>query len=332
MAEREALLPERASEKEAPLPGTLGPLRPPLLNLVLFALTGLSAFVMAAQGVLTDTRMVAQASGQMVQQGFWFAGSLLAILLSHEMGHFLLARKHGVDATWPFFLPAPLISMIGTLGAVIKLRSMPRTRQALIDIGAAGPLLGFVVTVPLLVVGVSLSPVLPDEKPVTYWSLAMAIETMVRHGHWPGWAGLDFGQPLAMLLIERLVHGPIPPGHSLALHPIAVAGWFGLLLTALNLLPLGQLDGGHLLYGASPRWHRALAAPLSGILLGLGVFSPFPGWVLWGLLTGLWFNRHPRLADPEPHLDGWRRLWLFAALLVFLLSFVAAPLKPVAGS
>lgn len=329
MAEREAL-PLEEVPREA-LPGTLGSLRPPLLNVLLFVLTAASAFYMGSQ--LTDSALPPPTPHERLVNGLSFAGSLIAILLSHEMGHFVLARRHGVDATWPFFIPAPLLSLIGTLGAVIKLRSLPRSRRALIDIAVAGPIAGFLVTIPVLAVGLWLSPLVPAEAGLRHWSLARALETLAREGHWLGIKdGFDLGRPLLMVLMESVVRPDIPAGQALALHPVAIAGWFGLLLTALNLLPLGQLDGGHLVYGASPKLHRLVGSPVSGMLIGLGVFTPFFPWFIWGLVTGLWFNRHPPLQDPEMRLDGRRRLLVLVALTVFVLSFVPAPLMPIAAS
>ena len=331
MAEPEALLPQPVPQaRTQPLPGTLGSLRPPALNLLLFALTGASAFVAGA--ALTDSALPPPTQREMIWHGLAFAGSLLAILLSHEMGHFLLARRHGVDATWPFFIPAPLLSLIGTLGAVMKLRSLPRTRRSLIDIAVAGPIAGFLVTLPVLALGIWLSPIVPAEPAQHYWSLAGAIESLYARGHWLSIKdGFVLGEPLAMRLIEYLIVGSLPADKALALHPVAIAGWFGLLLTALNLLPLGQLDGGHLLYGLSPRVHRALGPPISGVLVGLGVFSPFAGWLLWGILTGIWLNLHPRLDEPEMRLDNTRRALLFIAVVIMVVSFVAAPLKLIAA-
>src|SRR5689334_22614362 len=243
-------------------------------------------------------------------------------MLAHEMGHFAMARRHQVDATWPFFIPAPLVSLIGTLGAVIRLRSLPRTRTALLDIGAAGPIAGFLVTLPIAAIGLKLSTVVPVGPPSPHWSLAEAIATAISTGHWlPMGNAFDLGQPLGMKLLERLVVGDLGPGRHLALHPVAVAGWFGFLLTALNLLPLGQLDGGHVLYGASPRLHRTLGPPLAAALLALGVFTAFPGWILWGLLMGLGLGHHPQLAEPEERIDGKRRLLVLVSLLLFALSF-----------
>jgi membrane-associated protease RseP (regulator of RpoE activity) len=312
-----------------PLPGTLGSLRPPLLNLFLFVLTAGSAFVAGA--LLTDTQLPPPTQAESIRHGIAFSFALLAILLSHEMGHFLLARKHGVDATWPFFIPAPLLSLIGTLGAVIRLRSTPRTRRALVDIGAAGPIAGFLVTIPVLAIGLRLSTVVPEEGPFRHWTLWDALQTWMSEGRFLHLReGFDLGKPLGMSLLESLVVN-VPAGHQLALHPVAVAGWFGLLLTALNLLPLGQLDGGHCLYAASPRLHRLVGAPISALLLALGVFTPFFGWAVWGLITGLFLNRHPPTREAEPRLSTGRRLVLVASLIIFILSFAPVPLAPLAG-
>ena len=312
------------------LPGTLGARTPPLLNVLLFILTIVSAFFMGSER-LRDTALPSGWSLQRLTDGLAFAGALIAILLSHEMGHFLLARRHGVDASWPYFIPAPILSFVGTLGAVMRLRSLPKTRTALIDIAVAGPVAGFLVTLPVLALGIWLSPLVPSET-AQHWSLARAVGSVLT-GH--GWispkasAGFDLGRPLALRLMERLVCGELPVGQVLAYHPVAIAGWFGLFLTALNLLPAGQLDGGHLLYGASPRWHRALAPPISGALLGMGLFG-FYGWLIWAVIIGFVFNFHPPLEEPEERLDPARRLWLLAAVALFALSFTPAPLLMIA--
>lgn len=308
-----------------PGPGTLGALRPPLLNVLLFLLTFASAFL--AGTLLTDTQLPRPTSEEALRHGLGFSLALTLIMLTHEMGHFFLARRHGVDATWPFFIPAPLLSLIGTLGAVIRLRSLPRTRRALLDIGAAGPIAGFVATIPVLVLGLRWSTVVPIEPQAPRWTLFEALLQWFQNGTWPPLRdAFDLGYPLGMAALESLVVGALPEGHTLALHPIAVAGWFGLLLTALNLLPLGQLDGGHVLFGASPRLHRMLGPPVSAALLALGVFSPFPGWILWGLLMGMGLGSHPPLAEPEERIDWGRRLLVGASAVLLLLSFSPVPL------
>src|SRR2546430_8091698 len=268
----------------------------------------------------------------MLRHGLGFALALLFIMLAHEMGHFFLARKHGVDATWPFFIPAPLHSWCCTLGAVIRLRSLPRTRRALIDIGASGPIAGFVATIPVLVLGLRWSTVVPLEPQTPHWTLFEATFPWFQQGTWPPLReAFDLGYPLGMSLVQELVVGTLPEGQTLALHPIAVAGWFGFLLTALNLLPLGQLDGGHVLFGASPRLHRLLGPPLSAALLALGVFTAFPGWIIWGILMGLGLGHHPSLAEPEERIDGSRRLLVAVSLLLFVLTFSPVPLALLAG-
>jgi membrane-associated protease RseP (regulator of RpoE activity) len=322
-------------------PGTLGAPRPPLLNLGLFVLTFASAFLSGS--FLRDTQLPMTGARdwdlfglpvtlEVFQQALSFSAALLFIMLCHEMGHFVLARRHRVDATWPFFIPAPGFSIVGTLGAVIKLRSLPRTRGALLDIGAAGPIAGFLATIPVLAVGLKLSTVVPLEGPFEHWTLFEAIVTWFRSGHWPPVRdAFDLGSPLGMELLQRLVVGPIPDGMTLALHPVAVAGWFGFLLTSLNLLPLGQLDGGHVLYGASPRLHRMLGPPLAAGLLALGVFTSFSGWILWGLLMGLGLGVHPPLEEPEEKLDRPRKGLVLASLVLFALSFCPVPLALLAG-
>lgn len=324
-AETEGILPP-----PPPGPGTLGALRPPLLNIFLFFLTFASAFV--AGSALSDTQLPEPTQVQMLWHGLGFSAALLFIMLSHEMGHFVLARRHKVDATWPFFIPAPLLSVIGTLGAVIRLRSLPRTRKALLDIGAAGPIAGFIATIPVLILGLRMSTVVTAEAESARWSLFEAFLRWFQTGTWPGVRdAFDLGSPLGMAIAEKLVWGNLPAGKTLALHPVAVAGWFGFLLTALNLLPLGQLDGGHVLFGASPRLHRLAGPPLSAALLALGVFTPFPGWILWGLLMGLGLGFHPPLAEPEDRLDGPRRILVLVSLLLFVLSFSPVPVALLAG-
>ena len=321
---------EEVLPRPPPGPGTLGALRPPLLNIFLFVLTFASAFI--AGSALNDTQLPEPTRSEMWRHGFGFSLALLFIMLAHEMGHFILARRHQVDATWPFFIPAPLLSIIGTLGAVIRLRSLPQTRKALLDIGASGPIAGFVATIPVLFVGLRWSTVVNVEPESRHWTLFEAILRWFQGGVWPPMReAFDLARPLGMVLCEKLVWGDLPAGKTLALHPIAVAGWFGLLLTALNLLPLGQLDGGHVLYGSSPRLHKLLGPPLSAGLLALGVFTAFPGWIIWGLLMGLGLGFHPPLKQPEARLDGPRRALLAVSLLLFALSFSPVPLALLAG-
>lgn len=303
-----------------PPPGTLRRGMPPPFHLALFALTAGS--VLLAGFALDD----APAGADGLPRAAGFAAALLAILLAHEMGHFLLARRHGVDASWPFFIPAPGVSLIGTLGAVIRLRQLPRSRRALVDIAAAGPLLGFAVALPVLALGLHRSRVVAQAAEPQAFTLFDALLSFLRTGHTPTLLPtIGLGEPLAMQLLERLTLGPLGAGQTIALHPLAMAGWFGLFLTALNLLPVGQLDGGHLLYAASRRLHGALGAPLAAGLVALGVFTPFAGWALWGLVLGSFLLRHPPLAEPEERLDLGRRALIGLCALALALSFCPAP-------
>ncbi len=200
---------------------------------------------------------------------FQYAAVVMAILAAHEFGHVLLARRHGVDASWPWFIPAPL--GFGTLGAVIRLRSRIPTRDALVDIGAAGPLAGLAVAVPALFVGASLSHVerLPSSTGPDFPPTLSLVHLASVFGQWaraelfggplpelPAYQA--FGDNLLTLLAVRVTHGALPPGQELIAHPVFVAAWFGLVVTMLNLLPVGQLDGGHLTYA----WYGARAEAL----------------------------------------------------------------------
>jgi membrane-associated protease RseP (regulator of RpoE activity) len=234
--------------------------------------------------------------------GLPFSLTLLTILLAHEFGHYLAARYYEIDVTLPFFLPAP--TLFGTLGAFIRIRSAILSRRILFDIGVAGPLAGFAVLVWFLAAGLSLSKVTPG---------------IGSHGD------LIFGTPMALRLMEQIVF----PGASvadIALHPIARAAWIGLLATALNLLPIGQLDGGHILYaflGERTKWFSRIFIL---VLVPLGIFFAY-SWLVWAVILFFFGMRHPVIVDPAP-LDRTRRWLGFAALIVFILSFTVAPIRP----
>jgi membrane-associated protease RseP (regulator of RpoE activity) len=183
--------------------------------------------------------------------GWKFAVPFLTILLVHEFGHYIAARIHRVDASLPYFLPLPFLSPFGTMGAVISMRGRIRSRDALLDIGASGPLAGLVVAIPVLLVGLSLSSVTP-----------------VSHDHY-----LQEGQSLLYLAMKRAILGPIPDGMDVNLHPTAYAGWGGLLITMINLFPWGQLDGGHVAYALLGSRHHSLARWFRRALLVLYVFT-----------------------------------------------------------
>jgi membrane-associated protease RseP (regulator of RpoE activity) len=227
-----------------------------------------------------------------------FAATLLLILGVHEMGHYVAARLHGVQVTLPYFIPAPL--GLGTLGAFIAMKSPVENRKALFDVGLAGPLAGFVVAVPLMVVGLLLSNVVPAAGEGGRLGLSVLVRWLVDLIHQRG------------------------PGEAVALHPIAIAAWFGLLVTAFNLLPMGQLDGGHVAYAILGRAARPLAFITFFGMLVMGYFF-WSGWYTWAffaLITGL---GHPQPANDITPLDGGRRL---LGLLTFGLFFLLITVKP----
>lgn len=258
--------------------------------------------------------------------GYGFALPLLAILLTHEFGHFFAARYHHVDATLPFFLPLPAISPFGTMGAVISMRGRIRSRNALLDIGASGPLAGLAVALPVLVYGLAHSPVGP----------------LTEHG------GQE-GQSLLYLLLKRVILGPIPPGYDVFLNPAAFAGWSGLFVTALNLIPIGQLDGGHIAYALfGPRqnvWARRLHVAMlamfaynaarfigpvvlhrSSMELGTAIGNSL-FWLFWFGMIHLMFRMSGRDHPPtEPgELSPLRRFLAVLSLVLFVLLFMPTP-------
>jgi membrane-associated protease RseP (regulator of RpoE activity) len=243
--------------------------------------------------------------------GFAFSLPLLAILLCHELGHYLTARRYQLDVSPPYFLPgAPAPWGIGTFGAFIRLRTVLTDRRQLLDVGAAGPIAGFVVAVPILLIG------LAHSQPFT--------EAGVR-GMLVPWGGplLPLGDSVVTLLAR---HVAMPGASAVLLHPMAFAGWLGMFVTMLNLLPIAQLDGGHILYAALPRLHQRVARAFwVGIML-LGWF--WVGWLFWGFVV-LLLSRgrlgHPPVLDAYRPLPPARRWLVWASLVLFLLTFAPAP-------
>lgn len=236
--------------------------------------------------------------------GLPFALTLLTILLTHELGHFFACRYHHIRSTYPFFLPFP--NLTGTFGAFILIRSPIRTNRALFDVGASGPLVGFVCAVPALIYGVMHAKLVPGLAD-------------------PANAELIYGTPLLLRLLDALLHPGISPD-ALLLSPVGRAAWVGLLLTSLNLVPVAQLDGGHILRSLNPRLHRYSSFLMPAVFLLLGFFRFWDGWYFWGvLILVMQFLRIPPIYDPTP-LDPGRRWGALLALLVFLLSFMSAPI------
>ena len=234
--------------------------------------------------------------------GLPFSLTLLAILLAHELGHYLACRHYRVDASLPYFIPGP--PLIGTFGAFIRIRSPIYSKQVLFDVGIAGPLAGFALLLPALTNGLAYSKVLPG---------------IARSGDFV------FGVPPLLWLMEKTIF----PGVSSAdiyLHPVARAAWVGIFATALNLLPIGQLDGGHILYSMAGKWHKWLSRIFVVALIPMAVFYRDPAWLLWAVLLLFLGLRHPAIFDPTALDSGRKRLgWL--ALVVFVLCFMPAPIS-----
>jgi membrane-associated protease RseP (regulator of RpoE activity) len=232
--------------------------------------------------------------------GIPFAATLLGILLAHELGHFFACRYYRIQASYPFFIPAP--TLIGTLGAFIRIRSPIINRRALFDVAVAGPVVGFIVAVPALALAIARSKFIVGAE---------------------GDSLVLFGQPL----IERILEAVLRPGvphETLLLHPVGRAAWVGIFATALNLLPAGQLDGGHILYALASQRHRHITLAVALVLVPLAVYF-WIGWLMWAILLVAVGFRHPPLLDRWQPLDRTRRSWALVALGIFVLCFMPAP-------
>ncbi len=241
---------------------------------------------------------------QMFMTGWAFSASLLGILLIHEFGHYFACFKHKLRATLPWVLPAPTLS--GTAGAIIRIRSRIPSREALMDVGIYGPLAGYVASALCVAVGFALSLQAPAHAP----------DAIVRFGR----------EPLTLRLIHALLAhwDPALPSFDRATpHPVLVAGWIGLFITSLNLIPGGQLDGGHILYAVSPKAHKVFTYFLPIALFFMGTVY-WVGWLLWGLVLLIPALRHP-LVPVEPGLSRGRRALAWIGLAVFLLTFTPTP-------
>lgn len=236
--------------------------------------------------------------------GFPFAFTLLAILGTHELGHYLMGRRRGLAVTLPYFIPVPF--GLGTFGAFIKMKSLVRDRKALFDVGLAGPVAGLMVAFPLLLLGLGLSRVRPL-------------------------GATPFGYSILMGWLVKLIHGSHPKGWVLEMHPIAWAGWIGLLVTGVNLLPVGQLDGGHVAYALLGQRHRLVAGLTFLVVLGMG-FALWPGWFTWAALMFLTGLRHPPPLNDLTMLDPLRKVLGLTAFFVLILIITPVPIKVLPGT
>jgi membrane-associated protease RseP (regulator of RpoE activity) len=245
--------------------------------------------------------------------GLWFSGTVLTILGCHELGHYFACRYYNVDASLPFFIPVPIL-LTGTMGAFIRIREPIPQKRMLFDIGIAGPIAGFVMAVPLLLVGIWMSRVVPDFNPADLP---------------PGVVSYSLGEPLLYKAVAALVWGSVPAGQSLNMHPVAFGAWFGLLATALNLFPIGQLDGGHISYAVLGRRSTYVTFATVAIAMGLAWFAN--SWIVWTGLTVVMLvvfgPHHPRVFDEHVPLDGRRLMLAVFAAVMLILCFTPAPIR-----
>ncbi len=258
------------------------------LHLILFILTILSTYFVG----LGDGPIGA----------LWYSSGIMTILLTHEMGHYFMAKKHGISATLPYFIPFPL-SIFGTMGAVIKMEKHVPNRRTLFDIGVTGPLAGMAMIIPAIFIGIKLSRV-------------VEISSL-------GEGSITLGDSLLFSFLIRLSIGPLPPGQDIVLHPLAFAGWVGLLVTAINLLPIGQLDGGHIIYALFRKRSRIISTLFHWIFLFICLFYFF-GWFLLVLLLAIIRKHPPTLNDTLP-LDRKRKVIGILTLILFFLAFTPVP-------
>jgi membrane-associated protease RseP (regulator of RpoE activity) len=308
----------------------------PLLNLGLLGMTAVSTFC-------SFYFVFSRGLPNGVQQALTFSGCLLLVLGTHEMGHYVFARLRGVDASLPYFIPFPF--GVGTLGAVIRIRDRIPNRNALVDIGAAGPLAGLAVALPMLVYGLMHSHLGDAVTVPTGWPTDTSLRSAAEHGMryflarshgqvlpvapLPQTATWFFGDSVLTLLLKRIVLGTLPAGRDVYEHPAYIAAWFGLLVTMLNLLPIGQLDGGHLTHALFGRRAQLIGKVAAAGMVCLCIFAS-AGWLLWlGVTAGVIGFRHPEVVRPEEPLSRARRWVCFACAVGLALCVIPVPLTVV---
>ncbi len=278
------------------VPGVLVEPKPrsPVVNVVLAILT---FFTTTMMGKIFAGSTAPVWSLRDFGMGLPFSVSLMTVLGIHELGHYFMGRRHKVSVTLPYFIPVPF--GLGTFGAFIQMRSPVRNRKHLFDVGVAGPLAGATIAIPLYVIGFSMSPIVPLSQ-----------------------GAMGLGDSLFVKFVGAFRH--VPPGYDVMLNPVALAAWFGLFVTALNLLPIGQLDGGHVAYALfGSVWGNRLAYAMLALLVAGSVL--WNGWLIWGFLVLLLGITHPPLLDEITTLDEKRR-WV-GALAIFLF-LITVPPKP----
>src|SRR5215470_1485800 len=268
----------------------------PRINILLFVLTVVSTIVAGSGAFLAFNPLTEPAR---LLDGVPFAFTLLAILGTHEFGHYFVARAYGASVSLPYFIPAPPPFLFGTLGAIIRMRSPARDRNSLFDIAAAGPLAGLVVALPALWIGLG-------------WSKVAEL---------PAGPSVVFGDSLLMRFMTWLAFGQLPPNHDVFVHPVAQASWVGLFVTALNLIPVGQLDGGRIAYALFGSRHRQVSIATFLGLLALGALTGSANWFVWAflLLFVMGFQHQPPLDDLSPLSPGRYAMGVLCLILLILL-------------
>jgi len=291
------LMPLFRRRKEKTLIQFVPKLKPPekanyTINIILFILTIITTMFAGAlqKGVNPFLK---------IYTGIPFSFTIMLILGSHELGHYFASKRLGIDATLPYFIPFP--HFIGTFGAVIKVKAPITNKKALLEIGAAGPLVGLIFAIPAVVIGLKLSTVIPVEE-----------------------GGLGLGSSILFNLISKVVVGDVPPGKDILLHPVAFAGWIGLFVTALNLLPMGQLDGGHIMYGLIGRYQAWIGWVVFSSLFIFGFL--WQGWFIWAILI-MWFVKvkHPAPLDDISPISLKHKIMGVVAMIFLILTFIPAP-------
>jgi membrane-associated protease RseP (regulator of RpoE activity) len=290
-------------------------LRSPLIHVVLFALTFVTTSAAGAFAEGVNPFLDPSA----IRAGFPFSIALMTILLSHEMGHYFFSRYHRVPVTLPYFLPGvPLF--VGTFGAFIRLRALPTNRRALFDIGAAGPWAGVIVAIPAIIWGLSMSEIRPPDAATLGLIRGDPVQFLFE-------GGMVFGNSLLFSLLTHWTLGVSPD--AVTMHPVAFAGWFGLFVTFLNLMAVGQLDGGHVVYALLGRRHRWVSRVALLLLLLLGFWSRYEGWFFFAIAVSILGVDHPPTADSATPLDPKRRLLAWLTVIMFLATFMRVPVDVV---
>jgi len=257
-------------------------------------------------GAYSSYNIIPWETPEKIYLGLPFSLTLLLILAAHEFSHYIMSRRHNVSATLPYFIPAPTI--IGTFGAVIKMKPPIYDRRSLIDIGASGPIAGFIVAIIAVIIGLNYSKVMP---------------ITALHNHQ---LNIAFGPSILFYFLAKIMLHIDASNYLIDLHPIAAAGWVGLLVTSLNLLPIGQLDGGHITYALFGEKHGIISKGMLPVLVVLGILY-WEGWLIWAVLMIFLGYKHPPVVYPHIQLDRNRKLIGWLALLIFILTFTPTPVK-----